>query len=154
MTMPTLSEVAEIYPDSILALSEIYGNAPICLYRGTHEAEGGVGLYWTPNPEAAADYAAKIGEQGLVKKITLLPENLECWVMPYIGKHWSYQHFNGEVELESLANATLQREALQDEGYEMDVILVADDLSYRGRQHDSFLIVSGRALQQVSVDIN
>ena len=148
---PLLSEIAEEYPDDILHLADIYGADPIRLYRGTRKSESGIGLFWTPNKNAAGDYAERHDTEGIIRELTLSPVGLSCWVMPYTGKNWSYQHLDCEVALELTGRATPQRKALTDAGYEMDLILVANDLSYEGRKHHSFLIVSDKALGQTTM---
>ena len=158
-TIPTIPtdfveavEQSEIAPDDILDLTLIFGEAPLRLYRGTCKAETGVGLYWTPDPEAARHYTRIHKDHGVVLKAVLDTNGLSCIAMPYQDRHWSFEHLERELDIESLHEVSEQRSALLDGGYEADVIIVVNDFSGADDYwHHSILPISQKALHQMEM---
>ena len=133
-------------------LSLVWGDEPLNLYRGTCKADTGIGLYWTPDAEAAKHYKRIHKDDGVVLIAVLDTSDLSCSAMLYQDKHWSFEHTERELELENLHKASTQRKALLDDGFDADVIIVVNDFSgVEDYWHHSILPISDKSLSQMTL---
>ena len=154
MEIASLDEIAKAHGGEEFALTEVWSYGSITLYRGGPREERPAGIYWTPDRKAAKHYADQpiYGGDGVVRKAEMDASGLSCVVWMYEwGDNVTFQDVEGDLELDTL-NTQEQREALVEDGIDVDVILLADD--YTGRSHYghmTVMVLTDRALSQLNL---
>lgn len=154
LQIASLAEIAKMHNGLEISLADVWDSDSIMLYRGCSQTDQGIGISWTPDPVAAKQYAnePRYLEQGIVRQAMLDTDGLSCMCLMYSwADNYSYQDIEGELDLYD-KSAEEQREELIKNGYDCDVILIADDYTgHNHYSHMSIIVVTEKALKQLTL---